>query len=328
VKGPIPVLLGALIALAAPARADGRPEAPVLLVGPPEARLLVQLRRELAASGFAVIERAAVAPVPPEVGAVVVVDGDAQVRVLVPGGPGQAPRLRADLAVDRTDPHARRRACLAVVEYLRFGAPAEGPPPARAAPAPAPPVAPLADAAVELDALGPPRRSWGLGAATTLNVDSGIGEPTSHAQLMAQVPLSERWAITLTGLWPLLGAQFQTEDQYVRMWTLGAAGGVRLALPRPLARVRPFVGLELGARFVLAEAESVETLQSRVTVTSGLSAGASAGLLIQLRPRVHLLLEGRVERLARLPLGARRRYEAQAASGRAAHAALGVLFEY
>jgi hypothetical protein len=124
------------------------------------------------------------------------------------------------------------------------------------------------------------------------------------------------------------GGQFQTEDQYVRMWTLGATGGLRVTFPRPLPRVKPFLGVELGLRFVLAEAESLQMPQSRVTVTTGLSAGASAGSADRAAPAGAPGAGGGRRHVARLPLQSRRRYEVRAASGRAAHAALGVLFGY
>jgi hypothetical protein len=328
----------AVAALAGPAAKAEReaaeaPSSPVLLAGPGDARLLVQIRRELAASGFPVIERSGALEghFPIGVAAAVVVESDRRVRVWIPDHTGGPPRLRADLTVDRSDPHARRRACLAVVEYLRFGAPEEPPPVPVPVPAPLS-LRPPGSEALALDLAmpepGPPRRPWGLGAATTVNADSGIGEPTSHVQLMAQLPLSERWSITVTGLWPLLGAQFQTDQQYVRMWTMALAGGLRLALPRPLPRLRPFAGLALGTRFVLADSEWMETRQSRVVVTPSATVGASAGFLIELRPLIHLLLEGTVQWMGRLPVGSPTRYEAAAARGRAAHAAAGVLFEY
>jgi hypothetical protein len=326
VIGPV-----ACVLLCAALAGPEAPTAPVLLAGPADVRLLVQLRRELAASGFAVIERpGSVEPaLPPGVAAAVVVTDEGRVRIFGPDAAG-APRLRADLTIDRADPHARRRACLAVVEYLRV----EEPPPAMvaAAAAPAPRLVsalPAAAAMAELIAEpGPPGRPWGMGAATTVNADSGIGEPTSHVQLMAQFPLDPRWSITITGLWPLLGAQFQTVQQLVRMWTMGLSGGLRLALPSPLLGVRPFVGLALGARFVLADSEWIETRQSRVVITPSATAGGSAGFLVELRPLIHLLFECSAAWMARLPIGTPTGYEAAAARGRAAHLAAGVLFEY
>jgi hypothetical protein len=346
-----------------PRRAIDAATSPVLLVGPDDVRLLVQIRRELATSGFPIIERGPAADVGPGAAfdpartlapgtrAAVVVDGDSRVRIWI-ARDDAAPALLADLAVHGTDPHARRRACLAVVEYLRFGA-SGAPGQVRAAsasasssasdsaeslPSPAQATAPFDPAPTDLllaaalaaggQAAPGPRRPWGMSAATTVNFDSGMGEPTSHAQLTAQLPVGERWAITVAGLWPVLGAQFQTPEQVVRMWTMGAAAGLRWALPRPLPRVQPFLGAALGARFVLSDAESIETRQARVVFTTSATAGGSAGLLVQLRPLVHLLLEGNVAWMGMLPQGSRTRWETAAARGRAAHAALGVLFEY
>jgi hypothetical protein len=51
-------------------------------------------------------------------------------------------------------------------------------------------------------------------------------------------------------------------------------------------------------------------------------------LLFELRPLVHLLLEGNVAWMGLLPHGSRTAWERAAARGRAAHLALGVLFEY
>jgi hypothetical protein len=333
---------------------------PILLVGPPELRLLAQIRHELAASGFPVIEHApgpagsdggafdaAGALGPGAARAAVVVQGDGRVCVWMAGADGAPARVRAELTVDRGDPHARRRACLAVVEYLRFGVPGDPPPAAPASTAStastAPPATPvavdppfdpaptdlLAAALAAGDQVAPgPRRPWGLSAATTVNFDSGMGEPTSHAQLTAQLPIGERWAITVSGLWPVLGAQFQTHGQVVRMWTMGAAAGLRWALPGPLPRVQPFLGAALGARFVLSDAESIETRQGRVVFTPSATVGGSAGLLVELRPLVHLLLEANVAWMGLLPQDTRTDWERAAARGRAAHAALGVLFEY
>jgi hypothetical protein len=325
-------LLAAVAEGRAEPRAADTPSSTVLLVGRPDARLLMQLRRELAASGFAVVERSPSpdAASPPIAGTSVVVEAEGRrVRVWMSGGADQPPQLRADLTVDRADPHARRRVCLAVVEYLRFGA--SDAPLAAPGPAPAPPPLPVAGPPpldLALSAPPPEGRPWGLAAATTVNLDSGIGEPTSHVQLTAQLPLGERWAATVTGLWPLVGAQLQSEGDHVRMWTMGASGGLRYALPRPTPSVRPFVGGGLGVRFVLSDSESIETRQSRVRFTPSAAVGANAGLLLELRPLVHLLLEGHVAWMGMVPLGPRTGYEAAAARGRAAHAAFGVLFEY
>jgi hypothetical protein len=326
----IAALLGlGLVVLAHPARARAQTDAPVLLVAPPAGRLASQIRRELAASGFSLVESAALPPagLPPEVrAAVVVAEPDGRVRVFLAGRTLE-PLLRADLTVDRADPHAGRRVGLAVVEYLRLGPPAE--PAADAAPGRA---VPLAAAAVvmPLEGADPPDSAgpWAIGFATTLNLDSGVGEPTSHVQLMGQLPLGERWALWVGGLWPVLGAQFQTEAQVVRMWTVGGSVGLRLRLPTPTDRLRPFLGIAAGARFVLSDSDDLLSRQSRVVFTPSLTLGGTAGLLWRIRPLVHLVCEVHAAFLRMVPLGVRTGYEMAAARGRAAHAAVGILFEY
>jgi hypothetical protein len=178
----------------------------VALVAPRASRLAQQLRRELQASGFQVEPlAAATAPALEAVGAsraVVVDPGGDRVHLLSRSGPALV--ATDDLIVNARDDLASRRVALAVVEQLRR-------PPAPAPVPPAPPViTPTATAAAALDHPEPQldarRRPWSLAAATSLDLDGGVGESTGHVQLVGETALAGPLLGSVRVHWPLLGS--------------------------------------------------------------------------------------------------------------------------
>jgi hypothetical protein len=347
--GPLAGVAALVIAMAAPAR--GAPES-VIVLGSHPSRLGDELVRELEAAGFALVrtnpaERGSWRSGPASAGGdqahaiAVAADPD---RVVVLERDRDAIHIRLEVELDPRDRLARRRACLAVVEHLRVLAAGTE---RVSAPAPVfaggavdgPPGALGSVTTVATEAGGPPTalaapssearfRGWALGAATTLNLDSALGEPTGHVQLLARFPLGPRWAARARGLWPLLGAQLQADGVYCRIWTFGAAVGVERAFAAAPARLRPFVAAVVGTRFVLADVAWIETRQAHVSFTPGATIGLQAGARYQIVPRAQLLFELEVADAWALARGGPSRHAREVTSARSAHASLGVLFEY
>jgi hypothetical protein len=298
----------------------------VALVAPRASRLAQQLRRELQASGFQVEPlAAATAPALEAMGAsrAVVVDprGD-RVHLLSRSGPALV--ATDDLIVNGRDDLASRRVALAVVEQLRR-------PPAPAPAPPAPPViTPTATAAAALDHPEPQldarRRPWSLAAATSLDLDGGVGESTGHVQLVGETALAGPLLGSVRVHWPLLGAQLHLPDRRVRLWTLGAAGGLRLRLPG-WGKLQPLLGATGGLRFVLADTDWYDPRQSRVTLTPALCAGGFAGARYAVTSLLHVALEVGTE-WSRALGDPGTSYEQDVARARATRVALGVVFEY
>jgi hypothetical protein len=272
----------------------------VMLDAPARSRLASELRRELATSGFTVVERGA---------APWTVSVSEEDRVKVVSREGTA----LNLWVDPSDRLARRRACLAVVELLRLEA---------AKPAP-PPAAPI----VLVDSPPPPHgHSWALGAATTVNVDSVVRQPTGNLQLLGQVALGPRLSVSIRGLWPLLGSDVTTPDLHVRMWTFGAAAGVKYSAGGS-AKLRPYVGATAGGRWLLADTSWREARQSRVVLTPSAVLAAQIGACYPVATLAQLFLELEAAQDWRLA-GARATFEDDAANAYSFHASVGVLFDY
>ena len=172
----------------------------------------------------------------------------------------------------------------------------------------------------------PRRRPWSLGAATSLDLDGGMGESTGHLQLVGETAVGGPLLGSVRLHWPLLGAQLHLPDRRVRLWTWAAAGGLRLRLPG-WGKLQPLLGTTAGLRFVLADTDWYDPRQSRVALAPALTAGAFAGARYAVTPLVHVALELGSEWSRALgdPATA---YERDAASARATRVALGVVFEY
>jgi hypothetical protein len=322
---------------AAPAEDPG---SVVAVVAEPGSRLADDIARELATSSFTVVKQTRrggeLDPAPPRPDgrtpslAVVVAPDDLHVLVFAraPGGLVQ----RYDLPVAAGDRVARRRACLLVVEHLRsLTAAADlrepvlsepGPPPAHTtAGAPA--------AAVAAAAANPrerPPRPWALGAASTINFDAAVGAPTSHVLLLAATPLGDRWHGWARADWPVLGAQLPSEGAHVRLWTFGAAAGAHLHLRSRAARLRPYVGGAAGTRLVLSDTHRLEG-RTDVALTPAASLGAQIGLRYGLAPGADVFCHVELADAVALWASGRASYDRAVAGARAAHAAIGVLFD-
>jgi hypothetical protein len=300
----------------------------VALVAPRASRLGQQLRRELQASGFeveAVATATAAALEGVSASRAVVVDarGD-RVRLLARAG---SDLIATDqLSVAGRGDLALRRVALAVVEHLRrpLSPPVPATPPDAS-------VTPQVTAEAAALAPEPPtpevrRRPWSLGAATSLDLDGGMGESTGHLQLVGETALVGRLLGSVRLHWPLLGAQLHLPDRRVRLWTLAAAGGLRVRLPG-WGKLQPLLGTTAGLRFVLTDTDWYDPRQSNVALAPALTAGAFAGARYAVTPLVHVALELGSEWSR--PLGdPSSAYERDAASARATRVALGVVFEY
>jgi hypothetical protein len=303
----------------------------VALVAPRTSRLAQQLRRELQASGFQVTALPeATAPALKAAGTAraVVVDprGD---RVQLLSRSGTALVATDDLAVSARDDLASRRVALAVVEQLRRPPAADPATPAPTAvpAAPTPAAAAAAAAALEPEpAPQPRRRPWSLSAATSLDLDGGVGESTGHVLLVGETALSGALSGSVRVHWPLLGAQLHLIDRRVRLWTWSTAAGLRLRL-RSWGRLQPLLGATAGMRFALSDTDWFDPRQSRVSLTPALSAGGFGGARFAVTPQVHVALEASGE-LCRLLGSPWFSYERDAAEAPAVRLALGVVFEY
>ena len=243
------------------------------------------------------------APAPVRIGVVVTADDKAIVVMRTPWSTGAVKDGHMRLTVEPNDCLARRRACLTVVEYARAlgeepeaatptaSEPPSQPPaaqPARRATDPAEPALPPSAAGPDLGA-----RAWSLGVATTLDLNAAVGEPTGHLQVIWFFPsrYEERLVFRIRALWPLVGAQFQTSDAYVRMWTFGAAAGVQYFLVGPTSRFRPFIGAGAGARVAILEATSIDSMGGHTTFTPSINVAALTGLSYVVSTRFRLFLE-------------------------------------
>jgi hypothetical protein len=329
--------LWVLISWAAPAAGADQP-GPVGLLGRLEARVARQLRRELTASGFQVVKVDDTSADPPWL---VTMDPQQTRVLLLVGASGfDDRRPRASFAVDLHDDVSIRRVALALVERLRLESTGSPPPAGRpasraaaapsAVPSPTPPASTTLAAPAPPEAAGPPRqpRPWALAAATTLDFPAGAVRPMGHVQIVGETPLGASLVGRVRVLWPLLGRTERLPDRAVRLWTMGAAFGLRLPLHRPEARLQPFLAAATGLRFVLSDTDFFEQRHGGVGLTPALAATASAGLRVALAPLVQAVLELGNEWSRTVPSFSPAPYERQAADARALRAALGVSFDY
>jgi hypothetical protein len=242
-------------------------------------------------------------------------------RPATPGEPLQATLLKAQ----EDDRPARRRLCLAVVEYLRrIG-------PVAPVPTPAPPAV-TATVVVTTNApppaVSPERRPWAFGVASDLNILSARGTPTAHVTLMAERLLRGPVTLATRMAWPILGAQFTDDDgRFIRTWTFAGEVGLHVRLRAKTAALRPIIGTAVGLRLSLADTDEFEMRASRIVMTPALSLAVSAGLRYRIRPLVDLIVATDVSQ-GLLLLTDRRDYEAATARERLVRLSLGVLFEY
>jgi len=304
-------LLAATVAALLGTPAQAAPVAIALVSASPSAAAS-ELARELETSGFFVVPF--FPPGSASYDSVILTDDASSVRVLrrLPGSP---PQVVATLPVDRDDDLARRRTWLAVVEQLRLPAPV--------------PLPPAALAATSRTARAEARpAAFALGAATALELGGGAGQPTGHLQLSWLVPIGSGRAIAARALWPLVGAQLQTADSFVRMWTFGAAAGVQQLLDSPSGRLRPFLGATVGSRLLLADLNDLQGPSSRTRFTPTVAVAGQLGLRLQLRSHVDLFAETELGYAWMVASGDRTPVERTAAAARSLQVALGVLFGY
>jgi len=276
----------------------------------------------------------------------------------VPGSNGI--QIRLVLPVDPSDRLARRRACLGIVEYLhalvenespasgdplgsRWAPPRPGasvqvrpPPPAGAAAAEPPGPSVVASPRFRVgpsESVPPPHppsfaaTSSSLGIGSTLDLGTGTPMLTSHLQLTWRLPLDSHFAICMRALWPVLGAQFRSGADDVRMWTFGAGASLQYTFAEAPARLFPFAGFSVGSSVALTEATSADATQGRQALTPNASVGLDIGLLYALAPSVQLFLELGAARGWLLFMHDRTEYERAVADSRSVHAAFGALFE-
>jgi hypothetical protein len=271
---------------------------------------------------------------------------------------------RLVLSVEPADRMARRHACLSVVEFLhalgenepavatdaghnapgsRAATPASGKTEATAArpngnastaAAPAA-VAPALSSAAGVgstteSAVAPlpaaREGAWQLGAGTTFDLETGPGEPTSHLQFLARIPLTRHVALSARMLWPLLAAQYRNSDSDVRSWTF--SGGVSLQYTFvSQRRLQPFLGLALGTRLGLSETTPLTGSQSAETLTTSGTFGIEAGVRYPLGPVLQIFFQVEASRNWLLPPDSDAGVEGTAANGETARAAIGILFD-
>jgi hypothetical protein len=354
------VVLGA----AAAARA-APPPVEVTVIAPEGLRLGDELKRELEISGFAVTVVATPADAAgrgmrpdwnervralaaAQAGRTVAVRADERQIVLLSPPSGAAPaagvQTSLELQLAPEERSARRRACLTVVEYLRVLAESDDrvavkqASEAKAARDARPPPTPQASLEKSTSASDPaPEESsqpifhglpWTMGVGTTLDLSSSGGQPGGHLQFMWYFPFGPRVSLRARVAWPVVGANFETAESDIRMWTFGAAVGLQYAFSEPPQRWRPFVGLALGNLMALSETTAKFTAQTRTAVTPSAILGLEAGLRYVLSTRMQLLGELEVTRGWLGPTASMESPEDERASALALHASLGVLFEY
>ena len=276
----------------------------------------------------------------------------------VPGS--EAVQIRLVLPVDSSDRLARRRACLGIVEYLhalvenespasgeplggRWGPPGAG---ASARPRPTPPAGATGTEHPDPSLVAEPRPRSGpsesisqprpslfpatsssLGIGSTLDMGTGIPVLTSHLQLVWRRPLDSRVAISMRALWPVLGAQFRSGADDIRMWTFGVGASLQYTFAETPGRLLPFAGFAVGSSVALTEATSTDAAQGRQALTPNASVGLDIGLLYALGASAQLFFELGAARGWLLFMHDRTEYERAVANSRSVHAAFGALFE-
>jgi hypothetical protein len=177
------------------------------------------------------------------------------------------------------------------------------------------------------DAPEPGERAWEVGVGSTLELDAAPGGPTGDLQFLWYLPLEWRLALCVRALWPVLGGQFRTGGNDVRVWTFGGAASLQYLFNIGPGRLRPFVGTSLGSRVALTETTPTTALQSRESFTPSLTLGGDAGVRYTLSPLVQLFVEVGVVRGWLVPGMHRAAYEEGAANSNSIHASFGVMFE-
>jgi hypothetical protein len=354
----------ALLGMGGRALADG-PSAVVAVLAPHDSRLADEIRSELESSKFDVLSADLGGRPWQEVAravdgghlfrGVAVEPNDRTLTVYTRQTGADAIDTRLVLSVNPADRMARRHACLSVVEFLHALSESEptapvpaGPPPtasaakseatkARAgrdgtptAPPPtvvgtatvAPPSTPPASAPVTLAREG----SWQMGVGTTFDLETGAGDPTSHLQFLARVPMGPHVAWCVRVLWPLLAAQFRNNGNDVRAWTFVGSVSLQYAFASG-RRLRPFLGLSLGTRLGLTELTPLTASQSGESFTTSGTFGIEAGVRYSLGPVLQLFFQVEAARNWLLPPDANASFERAPANGETARAAIGIMFE-
>lgn len=356
--------LAIVVALAAgSARADGPGAAVVAVLASHDSRLADEIRRELESSKFEVLSADLGGRRWQDVARLVdggrlprgvAVEPNDQTLTVYTRPPGSdAVDVRLVLSVDPADRMARRHASLSVVEFLhalsesdpggagdaaqtsspKATAPAR--PAAAAAAGVSPPVGPAASGPTIATTTGaapagaqmpaPRNGGWQLGAATTFDLETGAGEPTSHLQFLARFPLGRHVFIAGRILWPLLAAQYRTSDNDIRSWTFGTGVSLQYAFASG-ARLRPYLGLGIGARLGLAEATPLAAAQSDQSLNVSGTFGIEVGVRYAVRPLLEVFVQIEAARNWLIPPPADKTTDS-GANGEVARASIGITFE-
>lgn len=272
---------------------------------------------------------------------------------------------RIDLLVNGADRFSRRRACLTVVEYLRVLAVADTLPASEGHSASSDSSADSSSTAPRLgsagstkdpssaltgdgtaadsnelapaeqgspsDLPGPygsPRASRTLAVGASLDLNAGIGQSTGHVQFIWRFPLSAGWTIGARALWPILGADFASGSQQMRLWSFGAAADLRYTFADPATAVRPFIALLGGTRLLLTDARLPGVPTSATSMTPSATLGLTAGLSYRLTPNADAYLESGASQAWRFPVLEGSDTAAAAAETTFFTTSIGVTFEY
>jgi len=353
---PFVIVLGLAAGIA---RADGPSAEVVAVLAPHDSRLADEIRRELESSKFEVLSAdlggrrwqdvARLVDGGRLLRGVVVEPSDRTLTVYTRPPGGNTVDVRLALSVDPADRMARRHACLSVVEFLHAlsesdaGASSDASqtaPPTATAPSrpvaappgasgptkgPGAPPAPTS-ASTPINLSPPPLRagSWQLGVATTFDLETGAGEPTSHLQFLARFPVGRHVFLAGRILWPLLAAQYRTSDNDLRSWTFGTGVSLQYAFAAG-ARWRPYLGLGIGARFALAEATPIAASQSDQSLNVSGTFGIELGLRYAVRPLMEVFVQIEAARNWLIPPPSDMTTD-NGANGEAARASIGITF--
>jgi len=198
------------------------------------------------------------------------------------------------------------------------------------APPPVPSTGATAPITTAIAPAGPlPARNggWQLGVATSFDVETGSGEPTSHLQFLARFPLGRHVFLAGRILWPLLAAQYRTAANDIGSWTFGTGLSLQYAFA-PGARLRPYLGLGIGARFGLTETTPLAAAQSDQSLKVSGTFGIEVGVRYAVRPMLEVFFQLEAARNWLIPppdendLG-----RDNAANGEVARASIGITFE-
>lgn len=343
------------------ARADGPSAEVVAVLAPHDSRLADEIRRELESSKFEVLSTDLGGRRWQDVARLVdggrlqrgvAVEPSDRTLTVYTRAPGSSTvDVRLALSVDPADRMARRHACLSVVEFLHalsesdLGGSSETAPtspsqttsamgtrglaPARPAAATAGAGATPAGTPAIATLVSPPPAprtgGWQLGVATTFDLETGAGEPTSHLQFLARFPMGRHVFLAGRILWPLLAAQYRTGDNDIRSWTFGTGFSLQYAFAAG-ARVRPYLGLGAGARFALAETTPMTASQSDQSLHVSGTFGIELGIRYAVRPLMEVFFQIEAARNWLIPPPNDMTTD-NGANGEAARASIGITFE-